>query len=193
MPDPRISDRPKSDRHNSDRRISDRRIFDRRIVPIEPEDVPAVVELVYDLAEYERLREHCLLTVDQLRDALFGPTPALFGLVSRVDGVVVGYALYFLNFSTWEGVHGIYLEDLYVRPDVRGSGIGKAMLIALAELAVERGYARVEWSVLDWNRPSIDFYQALGAVPMDGWTTYRLTGRALRAAAQPAADPEPPA
>jgi GNAT superfamily N-acetyltransferase len=164
---------------------------DRRIVPIEPDDVPAVVALVYDLAEYERLRENCLLTVDQLRDALFAPTPALFGLVSRVDGVVVGYALYFLNFSTWEGVHGIYLEDLYVRPDVRGSGIGKAMLIALAELAVERGYARVEWSVLDWNRPSIDFYEALGAVPMHGWTTFRLTGRALRAAALPAADREP--
>ncbi|MGS0688238.1 N-acetyltransferase family protein [Nakamurella sp. GG22] len=161
---------------------------DPRIVPIEPDDVPAVVQLVYDLAEYERLRENCLLTVDQLRDALFGPSPALFGLVSRADGIVVGYALYFLNFSTWEGVHGIYLEDLYVRPDVRGSGLGKAMLVALAELAVERGYARVEWSVLDWNRLSIDFYEALGAVPMDGWTTYRLTGPALRQVALPEPD-----
>ena len=92
----------------------------------------------------------------------------------------VGYALYFLNFSTWEGVHGIYLEDLYVHPDQRGSGLGRALLAGLAGVANERGYARVEWSVLDWNAPSIAFYRSLGAEPMDGWTVFRLTGPALR-------------
>ncbi len=156
---------------------------DARIAPIEPDDVPSVVELVYELAEYERARDQCHLTTQQLRDALFGPSPTVFGLVGRDSGEVVGYALYFLNFSTWEGVNGIYLEDLYVRPDARGTGFGKALLTALAELAVQRGLARVEWSVLDWNTPSIDFYRAIGAVPMDGWTTFRLTGPALRTAA----------
>ena len=155
---------------------------DPRITPIEADDVPAVVELVYDLAEYERLRERCHLTKKQLHSALFGPSPALFGLVARHRREVVGYALYFLNFSTWEGVHGLYLEDLYVRPDARGEGLGKGLLAALAELAVLRGLARVEWSVLDWNTPSIDFYRAIGAQPMDGWTTFRLTGPALRRA-----------
>ena len=156
---------------------------DPRIRPIASGDVAAVVELVYDLAEYERAREHCHLTAEQLGAALFGPSPALFGLVA-VDGeVVVGYALYFLNFSTWEGVHGIYLEDLYVRPEQRGSGLGRELLTALAGIAVDRGYARVEWWVLDWNAPSIAFYESLGAVAMDGWTVFRLTGPALRTAA----------
>ena len=162
---------------------------DPRIRRIEPRDVDAVVGLVYELAEYERLVELCHLTSDQLRAALFGPTPALFGLVAEADRDapeprVVGYALYFLNFSTWEGVHGIYLEDLYVRPDQRGSGLGRALLTGLAGIANERGYARVEWSVLDWNAPSIAFYRSLGAEPMDGWTVFRLTGPALRRAAE---------
>jgi GNAT superfamily N-acetyltransferase len=156
---------------------------DPRIRPIASDDVGAVVALVYDLAEYERARELCHLTPDQLDAALFGPSPALFGLVATQGGEIVGYALYFLNFSTWEGVHGIYLEDLYVRPDVRGSGLGKAMLITLAGIAVDRGYARVEWWVLDWNAPSIAFYESLGAVAMDDWTVFRLTGPALRTAA----------
>ena len=107
----------------------------------------------------------------------------MYALVAEADGATVGYALYFLNFSTWEGVHGIYLEDLYVKPEQRGSGLGKALLTALAEIAVNRGYARVEWSVLDWNQPSIDFYRRLGAVPMDEWTVFRLTGDALHRAA----------
>jgi GNAT superfamily N-acetyltransferase len=157
---------------------------DQRIRAIAPDDVAAVVEMVYDLAEYERLRELCRLTGEQLEAALFGPAPALFGLVAMEAGRVVGYALYFLNFSTWEGVHGIYLEDLYVRPDHRGSGLGRALLVALAAIAADRGYARVEWSVLDWNAPSIAFYKSLGAVPMDGWTVFRLTGPALRTAAE---------
>ena len=157
---------------------------DPRIRPITPDDVPAVVALVYELAEYERLVELCHITEDQLTAALFGPSPALFGLVAIDDAVVVGYALYFLNFSTWEGVHGIYLEDLYVRPEQRGSGLGRALLTGLAGVANDRGYARVEWSVLDWNAPSIAFYRSLGAEPMDGWTVFRLTGPALRRAAE---------
>ncbi len=161
---------------------------DQRIRAISPDDVPAVVGLVYELAEYERLVELCHLTQDQLAAALFGPTPALFGLVAvdqdAADEVVVGYALYFLNFSTWEGVHGIYLEDLYVRPDQRGSGLGRALLTTLAGIATGRGYARVEWWVLNWNAPSIGFYESLGAVAMDDWTVFRLTGPALQRAAE---------
>ena len=163
---------------------------DPRIRAIRPDDVDAVVAMVYELAEYERLVEECHLTTEQLQTALFGPQPALFGLVAEstgpdgTDSRVVGYALYFLNFSTWEGVHGIYLEDLYVRPDQRGSGLGRALLTGLAGIANDRGYARVEWSVLDWNEPSIAFYRSLGALPMDGWTVFRLTGPALRRAAE---------
>lgn len=157
---------------------------DPRIRPIAPADVPAVVALVHDLAAYEKAPEQCHLTAAQLHSALFGPSPALFGLIaSEPDETVAGFALYFLNFSTWEGVHGIYLEDLFVRPQQRGSGLGKALLIRLAQIAVDRGYARVEWSVLDWNTPSIEFYRSMDAVPMNGWTTFRLTGPALRTAA----------
>lgn len=156
---------------------------DPRVRVIAPGDVPAVVRMVHDLADYERSPHLCRLTDEQLHAALFAPSPALFGLVAGRDGQIDGFALYFLNFSTWEGMHGIYLEDLYVRPQVRGSGLGKALLIRLAQIAVERGYARVEWAVLDWNTPSIEFYQALGAAPMDEWTTFRLTGPALRTAA----------
>ena len=143
-------------------------------------DVPAVVELVHALARYEKAPEQCHLTEPQLREALFGESPAVFGHVAEVDGEVVGFSLWFLNFSTWEGVHGIYLEDLFVRPEHRGSGLGKALLQELARECARRGYARLEWSVLDWNEPSINFYKAAGAVPMDGWTTFRLTGSALR-------------
>ena len=152
---------------------------DARVREVRADDVPAVVRMVHELADYERLPQDCHLTDGQLAAALFGPNPALFGLVAESAGEPAGYALYFLNFSTWEGVHGIYLEDLYVRPATRGTGLGKALLVALAEIAVARGYARVEWSVLDWNTPSIDFYRALGAVPMDGWSVFRLTGPAL--------------
>lgn len=157
-------------------------ITDPRIRSITPSDVARTVELIFELAVYERLREECHVTAAQLKAALFAPVPALFGLAA-FDGASdtqVGYALYFLNFSTWEGVHGIYLEDLYVTPECRGSGLGKAMLSTLAATAVDRGYARVEWSVLDWNEPSIDFYRSLGATSMDGWTTFRLSGDDLR-------------
>ncbi len=144
-------------------------------------DVGRIHQLVCDLAAYERASEEVRATPEQLQTALFGPTPSVFALVAEgPEGTVVGFALWFLNFSTWEGVHGIYLEDLFVEPEHRGSGLGKALLGALAEMAVVRGYARFEWWVLDWNRPSIDFYRRLGAVAMDEWTVYRLSGDALR-------------
>ena len=148
---------------------------------IEERDVEAVVALVHELAEYERAAEHCHLTADQLRAALFGPAPALFGHVAEVAGSVVGCALWFLNFSTWRGAHGLYLEDLYVQPAHRGAGLGRALLAGLAAVCAERGLARLEWSVLDWNAPSIGFYRALGAVGMDEWTVFRLDGDALAA------------
>ena len=147
------------------------------------EDVTAIHGLICDLADYEHARDQVKATTDQLRTALFGPSPAAFALVAESGGELVGFALYFLSFSTWEGVHGIYLEDLYVRPDHRGTGLGKALLTALAGIAVARGYARVEWWVLDWNTPSIEFYRRLGAIAMDEWTVFRLTGDALTAAA----------
>lgn len=142
-------------------------------------DAPAIAELVYGLAEYENLGDQCLLTEDRLRAALFGPQPAVFAHVAELDGLVVGIAIWFVNFSTFRGAHGIWLEDLFVTPAARGRGLGKALLVELAREAVRRDYARVEWSVLDWNQPSIDFYKSLGAVPQPGWTTYRLTDEAL--------------
>ena len=154
---------------------------DPRVRRVREADVPAVVELVHGLAEYERLAHECHLTADQLREALFGPAPALFGHVAEVDGEVVGFTLWFLNFSTFRGVHGIFLEDLYVRPEQRGARLGRALLTELAEECVRRGYARLEWSVLDWNAPAIGFYKSLSAVPMDEWTVFRLTGDALTA------------
>jgi len=146
---------------------------------IRPDDVPAVVGLVRELAEYERALHEVRLTEEQLTACLFGDSPALFGHVAEDDGRVVGVALWFLNFSTWRGTHGIYLEDLFVQPQHRGTGLGKELLRTLAAVCVERGYSRLEWSVLDWNTPSIDFYRAAGAVPMDDWTVFRLTDDAL--------------
>jgi GNAT superfamily N-acetyltransferase len=146
---------------------------------IRPDDVPAVVGLVRELADYERALHEVRLTEEQLTERLFGDSPALFGHVAEHNGDVVGMALWFLNFSTWRGTHGIYLEDLYVSPAHRGTGLGKELLRTLAGLCVERGYSRLEWSVLDWNTPSIDFYRAAGALPMDEWTVFRLTDDAL--------------
>jgi GNAT superfamily N-acetyltransferase len=152
---------------------------DPRVRRVRESDVDAVVGLVYELAEYERAPEECHLTADQLRRALFGPSPALFGHVALLGSEVVGCALWFLNFSTWDGEHGIYLEDLYVRPTARGTGLGKALLTALAEECVRNGYTRLQWWVLNWNKPAIDFYHSLGATPMDEWTVYRVSGPAL--------------
>jgi GNAT superfamily N-acetyltransferase len=148
--------------------------------PIRPDDVPAVVGLVRELAEYEEAAHEVRLTDEQLRTALFGDSPALFGHVALApDGAVVGTALWFLAFSTWRGTHGIHLEDLFVQPQHRGSGLGRELLRTLAATCVERGYDRLEWAVLDWNEPSIAFYRAAGAVPLDGWTVFRLTDDAL--------------
>ncbi|HEY0496045.1 MAG TPA: GNAT family N-acetyltransferase [Kutzneria sp.] len=146
-------------------------------------DVDAVVRLVHDLAEYERALQECHLTAAQLSAALFGPSPALFGHVAEQDGEVVGMSLWFLNFSTWTGTHGIYLEDLYVRPEHRGGGHGRALFLALAKEAADRGLDRFEWSVLDWNQPAIDFYEAMGATQVTDWYRYRLTDEALLKAA----------
>jgi GNAT superfamily N-acetyltransferase len=156
--------------------------------PIRRDDVPAVVGLVRELAEYERAAHEVRLTEEQLTGVLFGDSPALFGHVAELDGRVVGTALWFLNFSTWRGTHGLYLEDLYVRPEHRGHGLGRELLRTLAEVCVQRGYSRLEWSVLDWNMPSIQFYKAVGAVPMDGWTVFRLTDDALTTFAEPRSD-----
>jgi GNAT superfamily N-acetyltransferase len=149
---------------------------------VREEDVPAVLALVEGLAGYERL-DGGTMTESQLRDALFGAAPALFAHVAEVDGEVVGFAVWFLNFSTWRGVHGLYLEDLFVRPEYRGRGLGRALLATLARECVEHGYERFEWSVLNWNTPSIEFYRSLGAVPLDEWTRYRLADDALAALA----------
>ena len=150
---------------------------------IEPSDVDRAVELVHELATYEKAADECHLTADQLHTALFGERPALFAHVAEQDGDVVGVALWFLNFSTWDGVHGIYLEDLFVRPTQRGSGLGRALLAALARECVANGYSRLQWSVLDWNEPSIEFYRRMGAQPLAEWTAFRLSGDALAAVA----------
>ncbi len=151
------------------------------IRPATPADVPAIHTLVRELAEYEKALEEARATEEQLHAALFGDHPAAYAHIAADDttGETVGCAIWFLNFSTWRGVHGIYLEDLYVRPTARGAGHGKALLTELARLCVERGYQRLEWSVLNWNAPSIAFYEALGARPQDEWTVYRLTDEAL--------------
>ncbi|WP_146362031.1 GNAT family N-acetyltransferase [Arthrobacter yangruifuii] len=150
-----------------------------QIRPARREDVPVILELIHDLAIYEKEPHAVKNTVEALEKNLFGEHAAVFAHVAEDRGQVQGFALWFLNYSTWEGVHGIYLEDLYVRPEARGKGIGKALLRTLAETAVDRGYARVEWCVLNWNEPSIGFYRSLGAVAQDDWTTFRLTGDAL--------------
>jgi GNAT superfamily N-acetyltransferase len=148
-----------------------------------PDDVPELLAMVYELAEFERARDECHLTADQLHAALFAPSPAVFCHVAVADDdAPAGLALWFLTYSTWEGVHGIYLEDLYVRPAARGTGAGKALVAALAATCVERGYRRLEWGVLDWN-PAREFYDALGAAPKSEWVPYRLSGAPLAALA----------
>lgn len=159
------------------------------IRPARPSDVPALLGLVRELATYEREPDAVVATEDQLRGVLFGPGPAVFCDVVEIDGEVVGMAVWFLNFSTWLGRHGIYLEDLYVTPAHRGGGHGKALLAHLARRCVDAGYGRLEWSVLDWNTPAIDFYVGLGAAPMDEWTTHRISGDALAALARQATGP----
>lgn len=143
------------------------------------EDIPLIAQFIRDLAEYERLAHEVRFDEAVLQAKLFGPRPYAEVLIGEIDGEPQGFALFFHNFSTFEGKPGIYLEDLFVRPEARGSGLGKALLKRLAALAVERDCARLEWSVLDWNEPSIQFYLVLGAKAMDEWTIYRVDGGAL--------------
>jgi GNAT superfamily N-acetyltransferase len=142
-------------------------------------DVPLILQFIRDLAEYERLSHKVIATEERLRASLFGSPRFAEVIIGEEDGAAVGFALFFHNYSTFLAQPGIYLEDLFVKPDARGRGYGKALLARLAQLARERGCGRVEWAVLDWNAPSIAFYKALGAVPMDEWTVFRLTGDAL--------------
>ena len=142
-------------------------------------DLPLIAQFIRDLAEYERLAHEVRFDEAALGERLFGPRPYAEVLIGEIGGQAQGFALFFHNFSTFEGKPGVYLEDLFVRPDARGSGLGKALLQRLAAIAVERDCARLEWSVLDWNEPSIAFYKSLGAVPMDEWTVYRLDGERL--------------
>ena len=148
-----------------------------------PDDVPAILRLVHDLATYEKEPDAVEATKDHFTAALFpeSGSPTTFAHVAEVDGEVVGMAVWYLTFSTWTGVNGIWLEDLFVEPEHRGSGIGRALLATLARTCVERGYRRLEWWVLDWNEPSIGFYRGLGAVPQDEWTVFRMDGDELAA------------
>lgn len=147
--------------------------------PAAPSDVPLILQLIQELADYEKLRHEAIATEGLLQEHLFGPSPSAEVLIAEWDHAPAGFALYFRTFSTFLGRPGIYLEDLYVRPQYRGNGLGRSLLVHLAKVAVARGYGRVEWAVLNWNAPSIGFYQSLGATPLDEWTGYRLTGDAL--------------
>jgi GNAT superfamily N-acetyltransferase len=150
-----------------------------RIDSASERDVPLILRFIRDLAEYEKLSHLVIATEENIREHVFGPNRVAEVLLASWDSQPVGFALFFRNFSTFLGQTGIYLEDLFVEPAHRGKGIGKALLIRLAKIAVERGYGRLEWSVLNWNTPSIEFYRSLGAVPMDEWTIYQLAGDAL--------------
>jgi GNAT superfamily N-acetyltransferase len=154
------------------------------IVPATETDVPAIVGLITALAEYERLSHEVVATEADIRRDLFGPRRYAEVLLAKSDDEIVGFALFFHNYSTFVGRPGIYLEDLFVMPEHRGRGIGRTLLVSLARLAVERGCGRVEWSVLDWNEPAIGFYQRMGARVMDEWRICRLTGEALARVAQ---------
>ena len=147
------------------------------------DDVPVVFELMRQLAVYEKLEHALVSTESDLSEALFGAHPVAEAILATHAGKPVGYALYFRTYSTFLGKPGLYLEDLFVLPEARGKGAGKALLARLAGITVERGYGRLEWAVLDWNEPAIGFYKSLGALPMDEWTVYRLTGEALEALA----------
>ena len=150
------------------------------IRPATEADLGTIEELIRALAEYERMADEVVMDAELLRKGLFGDRPYAEVLIAEVDDEAVGFALFFHNFSTFLGRPGIYLEDLFVKPEHRGSGLGKALLKRLAEIAVERDCGRMEWAVLDWNEPSIGFYKKLGARPNDDWTVYRLTGEALQ-------------
>ena len=146
-----------------------------------PADIPVLLTLIGELAEFERLGHEVVVTAAGLQESLFGPRPGVETVVARVDGEVAGFALYFHNFSTFLGRRGLYLEDLYVRPAFRGQGVGRELLLYLARLAAARDCGRMEWSVLNWNRRAVSFYESLGARPVNDWTVYRLDRAALDA------------
>ncbi len=151
-----------------------------KIVPATERDLPLVLDFIRKLAEYEKLSHQVVATIELLREGLFGECRVAEVVLAYLGEEPVGFALYFHNFSTFVGRAGIYLEDLFVEPHHRGKGIGKALLAHVANLAVQRKCGRFEWAVLDWNTPSIEFYKSLGAVPLDDWTLFRLTGDALQ-------------
>jgi GNAT superfamily N-acetyltransferase len=154
-----------------------------RIVEAREKDVPVILEMIQGLAEYEKLTHVCTATEAQLQETLFGPQPGAEVILAFEEQTCLGFALFFPNYSTFLAKPGMYLEDLFVKPEVRGRGVGLALLKHMAAIARERGYGRVEWSVLDWNEPAIGFYKKLGAIPMDEWTMFRLTGDAIPALA----------
>jgi GNAT superfamily N-acetyltransferase len=154
------------------------------IRPATMADVPVLLQFIRELAAYEKLSHEVTATEDLLRRNLFGERPMAEAILAGEDGVEAGFAIFFQNFSTFLGQPGIYLEDVYVRPEFRGRGWGKAMMVYVARLARQRQCGRFEWSVLDWNKPSLDFYQALGARPMTEWTVQRMTGDALAVLAE---------
>jgi GNAT superfamily N-acetyltransferase len=145
----------------------------------EEQDVPLILHFIQSLAEYERLRDSCVANEDQLRKTLFTESPAAEVIIASIDGEPMGFALFFHNYSTFLAQRGVYLEDLFVKPEARGRGVGYALLSALARIALDRDCGRLEWAVLDWNELAIDFYKQIGARPLDDWTVYRMTGDAL--------------
>jgi len=149
------------------------------IRPAKTTDIDEILALIYELALYEKAPEEAKATKSQIMESFFSDNPKVFCEIVEVDGEIAGLAIWFLNYSTWQGKHGIYLEDLFIRPQFRGRGFGKSVLKHLAQICIDRGYGRFQWWVLDWNTPSIEFYKALGAVAMDEWTVYRVSGDAL--------------
>jgi GNAT superfamily N-acetyltransferase len=151
-----------------------------KIRPARQEEVGIVLQLIHDLAVYEKAPNEVEATEKELLETIFSSDPKVFCDLVEVDGEIAGMAIWFLNYSTWQGKHGIYLEDLFIKPEFRGRGYGKALLKHLAKVCDEKGYGRFQWWVLDWNTPAIEFYRSLGAVAMDEWTVYRVSGQALK-------------
>ncbi len=151
-----------------------------KIRPARKEEVGIVLQFIHDLAHYEKAPNEVEATEKELLATIFIDNPKVFCDVVDVDGEIAGMAIWFLNYSTWQGKHGIYLEDLFIKPEYRGHGYGKALLKHLAKICDEKGYGRFQWWVLDWNSPAIEFYRSLGAVAMDEWTVYRVSGNALK-------------
>lgn len=151
-----------------------------KIRPARQEEVGVVLQLIHDLAVYEKAPNEVEATEKELIETIFSIDPKVFCDLVEVDGEIAGMAIWFLNYSTWQGKHGIYLEDLFIKPEYRGRGYGKALLKHLAKICDDKGYGRFQWWVLDWNSPAIEFYRSLGAVAMDEWTVYRVSGQALK-------------